>query len=72
MTDNITWRALKPKEGDLMSIQKFKKELEHQAFIPGWDGSGKYATEAQVSNKYVPEKPEDLDLSYTHVIWYNN
>ena len=39
--------------------------------IPGWDGSGKYATEDKMSNLYVPEKPEDLDLSYSHVIWFN-
>lgn len=70
MKNKIVWSDLSP-HGDLIPMSEFKNYMEHEFMIPGWDGSGKYATEDKMTNLYVPEKPEDLDLSYSHVIWFN-
>lgn len=70
MKNKIVWSDLSP-HGELIPMSEFKNHMDHEFMIPGWDGSGKYATEDKMSNLYVPEKPEDLDLSYSHVIWFN-
>lgn len=68
----IIWKDLS-KYGDLIPINEFKQHMKDNFLIPGYDGSGVYASSTQKTNIYVPEDYEDLDtLNYTHVEWYNN
>lgn len=67
----VVWKDL-PTYGDLYTIKEFKEEMKDQFIIPGYDGSGYYASENKMTNIYVPSNVEDLDLSYTHVMWFNN
>lgn len=66
----VIWKDL-PDYGDLYTIEEFKKHMEYQSIIPGYDGSGCYASENKITNIDVSSDLEDLDLSYTHVIWFN-
>lgn len=67
----VVWKDL-PTYGDLYTIEEFKEHMKDQFIIPGYDGSGSYASENKRTNIDVPSNVEDLDLSYTHVVWFNN
>jgi hypothetical protein len=61
------------KDGDLMTIEEFKKYCKSGGFID-YDGSGNYATAIQESN--ISIYPSDIEEGvyrndFTHVVWYN-
>lgn len=66
----VVWSAF-PKYGDLYTMEEFKNHMEDKFIIPEWDGSGCYASKDKKTNVYVSDNIEDLDLSYTHVLWFN-
>ena len=62
-----------PNYGDLMTLEDWVSAVKSGGFID-YDGDGCYATEKEISNKYV--KPSDVrkgkvDKSWTHVVWFN-
>ena len=62
-----------PDYGDLMTLEDWVSAVKSGGFID-YDGDGRYATEKEISNKYV--KPSDVrkgkvDKSWTHVVWFN-
>jgi len=59
--------------GDHMTLGYFLDCVESGCFTDD-DGFGEYATETQVSGKRVHPSDvfaSELDMNYTHVVWYN-
>jgi len=62
-----------PEYGDHMTMQEWLECVECGGFID-YDGWGNYATADKMSDKkLVPSdvKKNNIDESYTHVVWFN-